>query len=165
MNITINFDDETIISKLVKVLEELSGVSVKETKCKDDKEFNLKKDTEKFCKYEKWDKVNAIEDFDDYDDVKEVEFTMSYGTEPEKVFGAGFEIDEPRACDYEDREDFLHDHYLYDRFVEAGEACVEAGLERKGDGEIIKCCAIKKDVDDIPPINIELIGETQWECE
>ena len=83
--------------------------------------------------------------------------------EPEKVFGAGFEIDEPRACDYDCEEDFLFAHKLFDDFVRAGEACVKAGLERDYDVPIEKCDAIKRDgPDDIPPTDVELIGESYW---
>lgn len=110
---------------------------------------------------------NGIENFkskdiDAEEDDDEVEENYP---EPEKRFGAGFEIDEPRACDYEYRGDFLYAHELFDKFVEAGEACVKAGLERKGCGPITKVDAIKTNIGDLPPIGIELMGETQWECE
>lgn len=105
---------------------------------------------------------NGIENFYDDEEEDEVEEIQDV---PEKRFGAGFEIDEPRACDYENRGDFLYAHELFDKFVEAGEACVEAGLERKGCGPITKVDAIKTNIGDLPPIGIELMGETQWECE
>lgn len=125
----------------------------RERKNKNVKEYIFEKDFE----YR-----NGIENF--YDDVEEGE-VEEIQDEPENRFGAGFEIDEPRACDYENRGDFLYAHELFDKFVEAGEACVEAGLERKGCGPITKVDAIKTNIGDLPPIGIELMGETQWECE
>lgn len=82
--------------------------------------------------------------------------------DPFKRFGAGFEIDEPRWEDYDDREEFEDDHAAYDRFVEAGEDCVARGLEKPDGVEIQKVNAIRKRIDEAPPMNIELIGETNW---
>ena len=79
-----------------------------------------------------------------------------------KRFGAGFEIDEPRWEDYDDREEFEDDHAAYDRFVDAGEDCVARGLEKPEGVEIQKVNAIRKRIDEVPPMNIELIGETNW---
>lgn len=139
MNITINLNDELGLEKLINALRD----ALENTE--------PKKDCSVYDKYDEYEEVNAIEDFDE--------------EEPEKIFGAGFEIDEPRACDYDDRGDFLYAHELYDKFVAAGEACVAAGLARDEEMPIVKCNAFKKNVGDLPPIGVELIGETQWECE
>ena len=77
-------------------------------------------------------------------------------------FGAAFEIDEPRSSDYENRWEFEDDHSAFDRFVTAGEDCVKRGLEKTSDAPIHKCNAIRKRVDEVPPMNIDLIGETDW---
>lgn len=141
MNITINLNDERGLEKLINALKSALEDTERPTE--------FKKDCSVYDKYDEHEKVNAIEDFDE--------------EEPEKIFGAGFEIDEPRACDYDDRGDFLYAHELYDKFVEAGEACVAAGLARDEEMPIVKCNAFKKNVGDLPPIGVELIGETQWE--
>ena len=77
-------------------------------------------------------------------------------------FGAAFEIDEPRSSDYESRLEFEDDHSAFDRFVTAGEDCVRRGLEKTSDAPIHKCNAIRKKVDEVPPMDIDLIGETDW---
>ena len=77
-------------------------------------------------------------------------------------FGAAFEIDEPRSSDYESRLKFEDDHSAFDRFVTAGEDCVRRGLEKTSDAPIHKCNAIRKRVDEVPPMDIDLIGETDW---
>ena len=171
MEITIKTTNEDFAKD---ILETLKGIC--DTKCenegygytlrweeKDDEEKSCKKKVKEYIFEKDFDYGNGIEDFDD-DDEEDVDDVEEIQDEPEKRFGAGFEIDEPRACDYEYRGDFLYAHELFDKFVEAGEACVEAGLERKGCGPITKINAIKKEVGDIPPIGVELMGETQWEC-
>ena len=77
-------------------------------------------------------------------------------------FGAEFAIDEPRRSDYDDREEFEYDHMLYDEFVSAGEDCVARGLARPEGVEAHRCNAIRKHLDEAPPMNIDLIGETDW---
>ena len=77
-------------------------------------------------------------------------------------FGAAFEIDEPRSSDYKNRWEFEDDHSAFDRFVTAGEDCVRRGLEKTSDAPIHKCNAIRKRVDEVPPMDIDLIGETDW---
>lgn len=77
-------------------------------------------------------------------------------------FGAGFEIDEPRCEDYSRRWEFESDHAAYDRFVEAGEDCVARGLEKKSDAPITKCKAVRKKLNEAPPMNLNLLGETHW---
>ena len=79
-----------------------------------------------------------------------------------KRFGAGFEIDEPRAADYDKRWQFESDHAAFDRFVEAGEDCVARGLEKKSNAPITKCNAARKRLNEAPPMNLDLIGETHW---
>ena len=82
--------------------------------------------------------------------------------DPNMRFGAAFEIDEPRAQDYEHRWQFESDHAAYDRFVEAGEDCVARNMEKKGDAPIHKCQAVRRRLEDGPVINLSLIGETDW---
>lgn len=77
-------------------------------------------------------------------------------------FGAGFEIDEPRRQDYESRWEFEDDHRAFDRFVDAGEDCVARGLEKKSSAPITKCKAIRKQPWEAPPMDVDLIGETDW---
>lgn len=80
-------------------------------------------------------------------------------------FGAAFEIDEPRCEDYDSRFEFEDDHAAFDRFVEAGEDCVARGLDKRNSAPINKCNAVRRRLEDGPPMDIDLIGETQWWCE
>ena len=80
-------------------------------------------------------------------------------------FGAEFAIDEPRRSDYGNREDFEYDHQLYDEFVSAGEDCVERGLARPEGVTAHRCNAIRKKLNEAPPMGINLIGETDWWAE
>ena len=77
-------------------------------------------------------------------------------------FGASFAVDEPRASDYDNREDFEYDHQLFDEFVSAGEDCVERGLARPDGVTVHRCNAIRQRLDEKPPRDIELLGETDW---
>lgn len=77
-------------------------------------------------------------------------------------FGAGFEIDEPRAEDYDKRWQFESDHAAFDRFVDAGEDCVARGMEKKSDAPIHKVNAIRNRIEDGPVFGVNLIGETHW---
>ena len=77
-------------------------------------------------------------------------------------FGAEFAIDEPRRSDYDDREEFEYDHMLYDEFVSAGEDCVERGLARPDGVTAHRCNAVRKRLNEAPPMNLDLIGETDW---
>ena len=77
-------------------------------------------------------------------------------------FGAEFAIDEPRRSDYNNREDFEYDHQLFDEFVSAGEDCVERGLARPEGVTAHRCNAIRKKLNEAPPMNLDLIGETDW---
>jgi hypothetical protein len=79
-----------------------------------------------------------------------------------KRFGAAFEIDEPLCEDYDKRWQFESDHAAFDRFVEAGEDCVARGLEKKSNAPITKCNAVRKRLNEAPPMNLDLIGETHW---
>ena len=84
-----------------------------------------------------------------------------------KRFGAGFNISEPKASDYDQRWMFESDHAAFDKFVEAGEDCVARGLATPEDVEKFKCNAIRKPVNCPPPMRDEvpggeLIGETDW---
>lgn len=77
-------------------------------------------------------------------------------------FGAEFAIDEPRRSDYDNFEDFEYDHQLFDEFVSAGEDCVERGLARPEGVTAHRCNAVRKKLNEAPPMNLDLIGETDW---
>ena len=74
-------------------------------------------------------------------------------------------IDEPRRSDYDDREDFEYDHQLFDEYVSAAEDCIARGLEKKSDTPIHRCNAVRKKLNEAPPMNLPLIGETDWWAE
>lgn len=106
-----------------------------------------------------------VDDEEDELDVPQIPMPWGIGGEPADEnlrFGAGFEIDEPRSSDYNSRWKFESDHAAFDRFVDAGEDCVARGLERKSNAPIHKCKAIRKNADEVPPMNVDLIGETDW---
>lgn len=118
-----------------------------------------------------------IEDEIDEDDFEDDDFNSSLGAvptpqapwgiagkpqDPNIRFGAGFEIDEPRSSDYDHHWQFEDDHAAFDRFVDAGTECVERGLEKKSNAPIHKCNAIRQKVEDVPPMGVDLIGETDW---
>ena len=77
-------------------------------------------------------------------------------------FGAEFAIDEPMAKNYSNRADFEYDHQLFDEFVSAGEDCVKRGLARPDGVKVTRCNAIRQRLDQKPPRDVELIGETDW---
>lgn len=83
-------------------------------------------------------------------------------------FGYGLEVDEPIYQDYDDDDDFLEARQAFDDFVDAGERCCELGLEKTNKSPITKCNAIRKPIGCPPPMNRNLIGESQfpwWEME
>jgi hypothetical protein len=95
------------------------------------------------------------------------------GVEPWGVFGEpaddnkrfgfkGPEIDEPRASDYDCRWEFEDDHEAFDNYVSAAEDCIARGLEKKNDAPIHRCEAIRQPVGCVPPMGVNLIGETDW---
>lgn len=117
---------------------------------------------------------------DDEDD-KEEDFTPKHlrvnkpcnGVQPWGVFGKeadenlrfgfkGPEIDEPRASDYDCRWEFEDDHEAFDNYVSAAEDCIARGLEKKNDAPIHRCEAIRQPVGCVPPMGVNLIGETDW---
>lgn len=77
-------------------------------------------------------------------------------------FGAEFAVDEPRAEDYDSRWEFEDDHEAFDRFVDAGEDCVARGLARPNGVTAHRCEAIRQPIGCPPPMNVDLIGETDW---
>jgi len=81
-------------------------------------------------------------------------------------FGAEFAVDEPRCEDYDKRWQFESDHEAFDRFVEAGEDCVARGLARPEGVTAHRCNAVRKKLNEAPPMRdelpSELIGETHW---
>lgn len=77
-------------------------------------------------------------------------------------FGYGLNVDEPRYQDFSDDDEFLEAREAFDDFVDAGERCVELGLDKRNDAPITKCNAIRKPIGCKPPMNKELIGESQF---
>lgn len=77
-------------------------------------------------------------------------------------FGYGLQVDEPRKQDYDDWDEFLEAREAFDDFVDAGERCVELGLEKTNDEPITKCQAVRKPIGCPPPMNIDLLGESQF---
>jgi hypothetical protein len=83
-------------------------------------------------------------------------------------FGYGLEVDEPRYQEFDNDEDFLEAREAFDDFVDAGERCVELGLDKRNNTPITKCNAIRKPIGCPPPMNRELLGESQfpwWEID
>lgn len=80
--------------------------------------------------------------------------------DPNKVFGIFARIDEPRREDYETREAFEADHKKYDRAVDAIIAC--DWKNKSDDAPLHKVNAIRKEVGEMPPLNMDLVGETHW---
>lgn len=78
-----------------------------------------------------------------------------------KVFGAGFEIDEPIANAYRHRWQYESDKEAFDRFVDAGEDCIARGMGKKSNAPITKVNAVRRRIFDGPPIGLNLVGETQ----
>ena len=77
-------------------------------------------------------------------------------------FGYGLEVDEPRYQDFDDDDEFLEAREAFDEFVDAGERCVELGLDKRNDAPITKCNAIRKPIGCPPPMNVNLLGESQF---
>lgn len=77
-------------------------------------------------------------------------------------FGYGLEVDEPRYQDFDDDDEFLEAREAFDDFVDAGERCVELGLDKRNDAPITKCNAIRKPIGCPPPMNVNLLGESQF---
>jgi len=77
-------------------------------------------------------------------------------------FGYGLEVDEPRKQDFRNWKDFLEAREAFDDFVDSGERCVELGLDKRNDCPITKCNAIRKPIGCPPPMNVDLIGESQF---
>ena len=77
-------------------------------------------------------------------------------------FGYGLEVDEPMKDDFDDWDEFLEAREAFDDFVDAGERCVELGLDKQNDAPITKCNAIRKPIGCPPPMEVDLIGESQF---
>lgn len=77
-------------------------------------------------------------------------------------FGYGLEVDEPMYHQFDDDKDFLEARQAFDDFVDAGEHCRELGLEKTNTRPITKCNAIRKPIGCPPPMNRELLGESQF---
>ena len=83
-------------------------------------------------------------------------------------FGYGLEVDEPMYHQFDNDKDFLEARQAFDDFVDAGEHCRELGLEKTNTKPITKCNAIRKPIGCPPPMNRELLGESQfpwWEID
>ena len=79
-----------------------------------------------------------------------------------KIFGAEFAVNEPKARDYRHRWQFESDHAAYDKFVEAGEDCAARGMLRPDGVKAHRVNAIRKRIEDGPVFDLDLIGETDW---
>ena len=77
-------------------------------------------------------------------------------------FGAAFAIDEPRHQDYDDDDEFLEAREAFDDFVDAGERCVDLGLERPEGVKEHRCNAIRRPIGCPPPMGVDLLGESQF---
>ena len=115
-----------------------------------------------------WNNVNddLEEEFDDYDCLCREE-TPQWGIGGQRAdenlrFGYGLHVDEPRKQDFCDWDDFLEAREAFDDFVESGERCRELGLEKRNDAPIHKCEAIRKPIGCPPPMNKNLLGESQF---
>lgn len=87
------------------------------------------------------------------------------GTPANEDLRFGFQappIDEPRASDYDCRWEFEDDHEAFDKLVDAAEDCVARGLARPEGVVAHKCNAVRKPIGCPPPMNLDLIGETDW---
>ena len=112
-------------------------------------------------------RVNDLELEQEYEDERDAVFNEAFEPENDEPrgdmrFGAAFAIDEPRARDYDSEEDFLEAREAFDDFVDSGERCVDLGLERPEWAEEHRCNAIRKKVGEMPPIGVDLLGETEW---
>ena len=77
-----------------------------------------------------------------------------------KVFGLKVEVDEPRREDYASRWAFERDHAKFDRLVDAAEAC---DWKNKSNTAIKhRVNAVRRDLRQGPPMNMNLVGETHW---
>ena len=79
-----------------------------------------------------------------------------------KIFGADFEIDEPRIESYAHRWQFESDHEAFDKFVSAGEDCIARGMGKKSNAPKHKVNAIRKRIEDGPVFGLDLVGESHW---
>ena len=77
-----------------------------------------------------------------------------------KIFGADFEIDEPRIESYAHRWQFESDHEAFDKFVSAGEDCIARGMGKKSNAPKHKVNAIRKRIEDGPVFGLDLVGES-----
>ena len=83
-------------------------------------------------------------------------------------FGYGLNVDEPMYQNFSNDDDFLKAREAFDDFVDAGERCVKLGLDKRNDAPITKCSAIRKPIGCQPPMNVSLLGESQfpwWEID
>jgi len=77
-----------------------------------------------------------------------------------KVFGFTCSVDEPRAQDYFSRAEFERDHAKFDRLVDAAEACTWQNKSNTATKHRVN--AIRRPIHMGPPMNRNLVGETQW---
>ena len=165
---------------LKKLIEGLKGEEIAEVKVVDDEDgkgFVFTGKSETPFSEETWEVRFRSDEYDDEGepDINECEpekedepidcggglFAAGEPKEdPNKVFGIFARIDEPRREDYETREAFEADHEKYDRAVEAITAC--DWKNKSDDAPLHKVNAIRKEVGEMPPLNVNLVGETHW---
>lgn len=150
---------ETVAEKISSILDEAFNCKPKKTECK----------RTKCCEKPKkkvWDDLTPpkFKVRNEFGNAPIPEWGIG-GTPADENLRFGYQappIDEPRCEDYDCRWEFEDDHEAYDKLVDAAEDCVARGLARP-DGVIEhKCNAVRKRLNEAPPMNLPLIGETHW---
>jgi hypothetical protein len=77
-----------------------------------------------------------------------------------KVFGINIRVDEPRREDYTSRVAFERDHEKFDNLVDAAAECTWENKDNEA--PLHKVDAIRRRIEDGPPMNLNLVGETHW---
>jgi len=80
--------------------------------------------------------------------------------DPNKVFGVNIRVDEPRREDYASRVEFERDHEKFDNLIDAAAECTWENKDN--DAPLHKVNAIRRRIEDGPPMNVNLVGETHW---
>ena len=78
----------------------------------------------------------------------------------DKIFGVNIRVDEPRREDYSSRVAFERDHEKFDNLIDAAEECT--WTNKDNDAPLHRVNAIRRRIEDGPPMNVNLVGETHW---
>lgn len=159
-----------ILDKLIKGLEDKEDEGVKVVDDEDGKGFTITSKNETPFSTEDWEIRFRSDDCEDECEPEGDDEPIDCGgglfvagepkEDPNKVFGIFARIDEPRREDYETREAFEADHEKYDRAVDAIIAC--DWKNKSDDAPLHRVNAIRKEVGEMPPLDMDLIGETHW---